>query len=547
VTDYTDIEINAQDNQSGMYSVTYRIWNTTHRWGPWMNYTNSFTLSNQGVHRVQYNATDNAGTRAFTQMTSSFNPLVYEEHRVDNIPPYVELLYPTGNEVESDIIDIQWIAADRIFDQGQLKQNNSLTITEDYPGHVQSFVPTKDSIDSVQLLISGDESIVSVKLFSEMFPVPTVIGQSVKHIGNIDIASWVDFPLGDSVTLDTSKTYYIGVTQTITGSTGFSWYYHDDATVDHYPYGHAWFKTTDELINESNIDFAFRTKYWLKDLDITIKYSITGDSPWSTIAENQPNTGSYQWNTETFGIPDGPNYKIRIEAIDTIGHIGFDSSDETFFIINQGGPGVYNINIVDTTIGDSSFTRNGHNLEISATITGDPETIIADLSGFGKGTAVEYTTFTGGVARWLVTNILCVPSDGPVTVTITAIDAVGDSGANSGTITADNTPPVISISKPRPGLYFMDSTRLLPFSYPFVIGQITFVADVSDAGSGVKSVEFYLENTLESTSTEPPYQWTWNRQATGFWDVEIVVTDIVGHETFDEIKDLFIINLGIFT
>lgn len=547
ITDETEIEIDAQDNQSGIQSLTYRIWNTTHRWGPWMNYTGSFTFSSQGINRVQYNATDNSGKSAFTKMTSSFNPLVYEEHRVDSVNPFVEVIYPNGNEFESGVISIEWDAADSIFDQGQLKHNNSLTITEDYPGHVQSFIPIQDSIDSIQLLLSGDESIVSVKLFNEMFPVPTVIGQSVQEVGNIVSPTWIDFPFDSSISLDTSETYYIGVTQDITGSSGFSWYYHDDTAIDNYPFGHAWFKETDALVNESTVDFAFKTMYWLRDLDITVKYSNTGVSPWSTIAENQPNNGLFSWNTETYGIPDGPNYRIRIEAYDQIGNIGFDTSDETFVISNTGGPMVHNVQVVDTTIGDSSFTRNGHNLEISATITGDPEIIIADLSGFGKGTAVEYTTFTGGTATWMVNNILCVPSDGPVTFTITAIDAVGDSGMNSGSITADNTPPQISISKPRPGLYFMDSTRLLPFSYPFIIGQITFEADVVDTGSGVEKVEFYLENNLEATVTEPPYKWTWNQQATGFWDAEIVVTDRVGHEVFDEIKDLFIINLGIFT
>jgi hypothetical protein len=142
---------------------------------------------------------------------------------------------------------------------------------------------------------------------------------------------------------------------------------------------------------------------------------------------------------------------------------------------------------------------------------------------------------------------LCVPADGPVPITITSIDALGQTSMNSASIIADNTVPELSISKPRPGFYFMDSTRLLPFSYPFIIGQITFETDVIDLGSGVETVDFYLEDSLVATVTEPPYRWTWNEQATGFWDVEIVATDGVGHEVFDNIKDMFIINLGIFT
>ena len=178
-------------------------------------------------------------------------------------------------------------------------------------------------------------------------------------------------------------------------------------------------------------------------------------------------------------------------------------------------------------------------------IGGDPEIITADLSGFGKGTNVEYTTFTGGIARWIVTDIVCNPANGPVSISITAIDATGDSGTGSATITSDNQVPEISITKPRAGLYIMDSMRLLPFSYPFIIGQITFEIDAFDNGSGVDHVEFYLEDELEETSYDPPYRWLWDRAATGFFDVQIEVVDNVGHKSEDEITDLFIINFDI--
>lgn len=544
VTVTTEIEIDAEDNESGLLSLTYRVWNTTHRWGPWINYTDAFTLSGEGIHRVQYNATDNAGASAYTDMTGSFSPYIYKEHRVDSIAPTVDVIYPNGDEFEFGTIPIQWSAEDKIFDQGQLDENNSLTITEDYPGHIQSFIPAEDSINSVQLFISGDEADVSVKLFDEIYPVPSVIGQSVQHIENIGAPVWVDFAFSDSIDLELDDTYYIGVTQSITGDTGFRWYYFDDASIDGYPYGHAWFKETDALVNESGIDFAFKTMYWKQDLDISIKYSNTGVSPWSTIAEFEENDGYFEWDTASYGIPDGANYRIRIEAYDKINNVGFDSSDEKF-IIDNDGPGIYNINITDTTISDSTFTKNGDSIEILANVVGDPIAITADLSGFGKGTEVEYTTFTGGIARWTVDNILCVPSDGPVAITITATDATGDVGSNSASVIADNTAPEIIITKPRAGLYLMDSMRLLPFSYPFIIGQITFESDANDDGSGVESVEFYLENELEAMVSEPPYHWLWDRAATGFFDVEIVVKDNVGHEAFDEINDLFIINFDI--
>lgn len=549
ITDSTEIDIYAEDNESGLLSLTYRVWNTTHRWGPWMNYTDSFTLEGEGEHRVQYNATDNAGYSLYTDQTTSFSEMVYKQHRVDSVSPDSTVVYPNGGEFETGVIPIEWTAEDKIFDQGQLMLNNTLSLTGDYPGHVQSFVPTEDSIDSVQLLVHGDDANISVQLFDSISPVPNVIGQSVRRVQNIgfvDNPEWVDFPFSSSISLDTTQTYFIGVTQQIKGDTGFKWYYYDDGTIlnDKYPYGHAWIKETDALTNQSTMDFAFKTMYWNTNVDITVQYSNTGSAPWSTISADELNDGSFDWDTATYGIPDGPNYRIKIEAIDEIGNIGFDQSDETFIIDNEG-PGIYNVNITDVTIDSSTYTKNGDTVEITATIGGDPETITADLSGFGKGTEVEYTSFTGGVAKWIVNDVLCVPSNGEVTVTINAVDPTGDTGMNTASITADNTEPTLEVTKPRSGLYFMDSMRLLPFSYPFIIGQITFEVNAVDDGAGIDQVEFYIDNELEATVTEAPYQWTWDRAATGFFDAEVIVTDKVGHVSSDEIKDLFIINLDI--
>lgn len=541
ITSSTEIEINAFDNDSGLLSLTYRIWNTTHRWGPWTNYTEPFSLPGQGAHRVQYNATDVAGTSTY------YGPFVYNEHRVDDVAPFVEVLYPNGNEFEFDTIPIEWTAADEIFDQGQLDTNGFISLTEDYPGHIQSFVPTEDELDAVHLLIHGDDANISVKVYSDIFPVPTLIGQSVKHVQNTGSESnptWVNFPFSSSIDLDTDQTYYIGVTQIIYGDTGFKWHYFENATIERYPYGHAWIRETDNLANMSTMDFGFQTMYWKSDVDITVQYSNTGVSPWSTLADGEINDGIYNWDTASYGIPDGPNYRINILATDTISNIGSDYSDETFIIDNEG-PSIYNIVITDTTIENTVYTKNGDNIEISAEIGGDPEIITADLSSFGKGTEVEPTTFTGGLAKWTITDIICSPPNGEVTVTITAEDSTGDFESNTGSIIADNTDPEIRITKPRAGLYIMDSMRLLPFSYPFIIGQITFEIDASDNGSGVNHVEFYLENDLEATVTNAPYDWLWDRAATGFFDVEIIAVDEVGHIASDEITDLFIINLDI--
>lgn len=537
IRDFTQIHISAQDNESGLKSLTYRIWNTTHRWSPWMNYTGPFTLSGEGLHKVQYNATDNAGKSLIDTKI----------HRVDDEAPLVHVIYPNGGEALYGTINITWSAADEIFDQGVLDWNDSMPLTADYPGHIQSFIPTEDTIRSVQLLLYGDDATVSVKLFSSIFPVPTSIAQSTKHLQNIGSPSapvWIDFPFDSDVELNVGQTYYIGVTQEIHGDTGFNWYlFNSSGGVDPYEYGHAWIKETDTLVNASDLDWCFKTMYWHTDIDVTIQYSNTGVSPWSTIAENVPNTGVYYWDTAAYGVPNGPSYKVRVVALDEIQNMGADESDDKF-IINNGGISIYDIVITDTTIGSTEYVKDGDTVMITATVTGDPVSITADLTGFGYGSSVN-ASFAGGTATWIISNVRCTPADGTVSITITAVDQTGNEGYGAASIIADNTPPTVRITKPLPGLYIMDSMRLLPFSYPFIIGQITIEADASDDGSGVEKVEFILENKVEANVSEPPYTWLWDRAATGFFKLAVKAYDNVGHTAVDEISDLFIINFDI--
>ena len=103
-----------------------------------------------------------------------------------------------------------------------------------------------------------------------------------------------------------------------------------------------------------------------------------------------------------------------------------------------------------------------------------------------------------------------------------------------------------TFSRPLPGLYLMDSMRLLPFSYPFIIGQITIAADPYDElGSGIKEVEFYVEDDLKGTVTETPYQYLWDEAAIGFFKFKITAYDNAGHSTTEEMKDIFMLNFDI--
>jgi parallel beta-helix repeat protein len=537
IKDTTHIQIIARDNDSGLQSFKYRTWDALTRWSPWMEYTDGFTFSGDGLKIVQYNATDKAGT----QNTGT------RRHMLDMTPPTVTVLYPNGGEYLRGATTILWEAADKIPDQYQEDRISYYALPSYFPGHLQSFQPTVQNLDSIQLLLYGDDANVTVRVFSALTPVPIPIANSSQRLrnigGNINAPVWIDFPFDTNVTLDTNITYYIGVSQKKFGPIGFYWYYYDSTGLsDPYTFGHAWLNGTGGLISHPEWDWAFRTMYWDEDLKITLEYSPTGVSPWSLIKDDEKNDGTYIWDTTRY--PEGNNYRIRIIATDDIGNMAADISDNKF-IIDNTGPYISNIVITDVTIERTDYTKDGDAVEITATIGGNPIAISADLSGLGKGTNVLPTSFTGAIAKWLVSSINCTPANGTVTVRVIATDPTGDESGNLGTIIADNAIPTIEIIRPVPGLYISDRMRHIQFSYPFVIGPITFRVEAQDSGSGIRTVEFYIQDILKSNDSTAPYAFFWDEAAFGSFIVKVVAYDFVGHMNSAILRDFFIINLNI--
>ena len=132
---------------------------------------------------------------------------------------------------------------------------------------------------------------------------------------------------------------------------------------------------------------------------------------------------------------------------------------------------------------------------------------------------VHPDSFDGFTATWTLNNVQCTPSDGPITVTVTA---KGDS--NSVVVTADNTKPRFSVYKPQNGLYFFN-TRLLPFTgKTIIIGPITVELDTSD-NSGIDRAEFYLDGDLMNTDSSSSPEWYMNLKTWGQHNLEVTVYD----------------------
>jgi hypothetical protein len=183
--------------------------------------------------------------------------------------------------------------------------------------------------------------------------------------------------------------------------------------------------------------------------------------------------------------------------------------------------------------------KNGDTVEVTAGITGgqhlNREDIVADLSGFGRGTMIA-DSFDGFTALWTLTNVDCNPSDGPIMVTVTA-DRIN---SNSATITADNTVPELSIIKPENGLYLFNK-KLLPIARTIIIGPITIEIDADD-NSGISEAEFYVDDVLKATVTEEPFDWHMNIKLRGQHTLKIIAYDHAGN-TRSETKTVTVFNL----
>ncbi|RKX29244.1 MAG: hypothetical protein DRP71_16510, partial [Verrucomicrobia bacterium] len=100
----------------------------------------------------------------------------------------------------------------------------------------------------------------------------------------------------------------------------------------------------------------------------------------------------------------------------------------------------------NTLVHTDDFLKDTDAITITANVTDndpgfDATNITADLSVFGGGTAVQPDSYVAPVATWTYVTTLCNPSDGTVTLTVTALDASNNTANGSDTITSDNTAP----------------------------------------------------------------------------------------------------------
>ncbi len=232
--------------------------------------------------------------------------------------------------------------------------------------------------------------------------------------------------------------------------------------------------------------------------------------------------GSFEWDTS--GFADG-EYILLAEAIDPFGKMGHHSIHVN---VGNGNSGVMlsDVFVEDTSIDSSHYVKDGDTVVVSAGITGSGDLtvsdITADLSGFGRGSQTSADSFDGFTATWTLENVVCHPSDGTITVSVSVLDL-----SKSAVITADNTAPEVTVDKPSNGFWFYNS-RLLPLGNTFILGPI----EVQVSGSSdISRVEFFVDDDLMFTDTEANFEWYMNLKLRGMHTLSVTVYDAAGNPT----------------
>jgi len=201
--------------------------------------------------------------------------------------------------------------------------------------------------------------------------------------------------------------------------------------------------------------------------------------------------GSWKLYTAPFIVSDDGNHTLYYYSYDRAGNF----------------EGIKSVNVkIDKTTPTTTYDFDGDMGENGWYIS-DVE---VTLSAVDETSDVNATWYTLGDTWIEYTKPFNVTEDDEHTLKYYSVDNAGNIESEETTVfKIDQTPPAITLERQKR------------------IGEIIFTAIVNDTTSGIDKVEFYIDNLLQFTDTEEPYQWTW----TGFGEhtVKAIVYDNAGN------------------
>jgi hypothetical protein len=296
-----------------------------------------------------------------------------------------------------------------------------------------------------------------------------------------------------------------------------------------------------DLTKSFGADLLFNTWYDIDEGDMGyVEISKNSGSSWTTVHTITGDSDGWilEWIDLDAYLGDIITIRFRFTSNNAGALEGWYIDDVQILAkIDENPP--ESTHIISGTMGLNDWYTSTVQITLSAT---------DDYSGVDK---ITYS-LNGGTPQTYSTSIT-INTDGTHTVEYWAVDNVGNIEASHFiTLKRDATKPEnLEITKPINGLYIRDN-RLWPlinfsifsWSPPIIFGKITIQVSCMDTTSGMKSVEFNVNN-LTSTDTTIPYEWLWDERAFFTHTITVIAEDNAGN-TDTVSKDVRIFNLGIF-
>jgi len=152
----------------------------------------------------------------------------------------------------------------KIIDQQQTQWSNVIDLPH-MTGHLQSFTPAANTLDAVQVLLSGSYPIstpVVVKIWNQL-PAPGLIPLGTSQMNIIPGGpTWYQFHFSPSIGLTPAELYYISVDE-ISTVYNIHWHYFEQ---DNYAGGMAFWEAQPFVFTpQPDKDFTFKTEYYGTD------------------------------------------------------------------------------------------------------------------------------------------------------------------------------------------------------------------------------------------------------------------------------------------
>lgn len=248
---------------------------------------------------------------------------------------------------------------------------------------------------------------------------------------------------------------------------------------------------------------------------------------WITIAQDEPNDGSYTWRVPHLDIN---NAKIKVKATDESGNVAQEESDA--FIIDSTAAG---ITVLSPNGGECWGGGSSHNITWEA-LDSNLGDLPIDLEYYNGS---SWVTIANGEAddgsyTWTVPNI----NTAAAKVRITATDMAGNisSGESNDVFIIDNTYPKVTVLSPDSGEYMAGES-----SY-----TITWIATDSHLGATPITIEYYNGANWMTIATgetnDGNYIWTTPNLDVSTAKIRLSVIDLGGNTESDESDGNFAID-----